>query len=53
MRAASYEIMEDGVYYGAIPACPGTWATGLSLEACREELAEVLEDWVLLGIRSR
>lgn len=53
MRAARYEIMEDGEFYGTIPLCPGTWATGATLEACRDELAEVLEDWVLLGVRAR
>jgi predicted RNase H-like HicB family nuclease len=51
MQAAHYEILEDKVgFYGSIPAAAGVWATGSTLEECREELLEVLEEWVLLGI---
>ncbi len=38
-------------FVGEIPECPGVWATGSTIEECRRTLAEVLEDWVLLGIR--
>jgi len=49
MRRASYEILpDDRSYYGA--DAPGVYATGVTLEACREELREVLEGWVLLSI---
>lgn len=52
MRLARYEMMEDqGPFYGHIPECPGVWATAKTLEDCREELQEVLEDWVALGLR--
>jgi predicted RNase H-like HicB family nuclease len=51
MRKAKYEILpDDGTYYGEIPDCNGVWANAESLEACREELQEVLEEWLLLGI---
>lgn len=51
MRRAHYEFLpDDKEYYGEIPQMPGVYATGASLEACREELAEVLEDWVLFRI---
>ena len=51
MRRAQYEILpEDGTYYGRIPGLDGVWANARNLEACREELAEVLEDWILLGL---
>jgi len=29
----------------------GGWAEGDTLEACRDELQEVLEDWIILGLR--
>jgi len=49
MRKAKYEVLaEDGTYYGKIPGFEGVWANTSSLEACREELAEVLEEWVRL-----
>jgi len=51
MRHARYEILpEDGGYYGEIPELPGVWANSDALEACREELREVLEDWIALGL---
>lgn len=51
MRRAEYEILpEDERYYGRLPGLDGVWANAATLEACREELAEVLEEWVLLGL---
>jgi len=51
MDRASYEKLNTGEYYGEIPLCPGVWATGRTLEKCRRELKEVLEDWLLLKLR--
>ena len=52
MGRARYEILPDsGAYYGSIPGFQGVWADALTLEACREELQEVLEDWILLALR--
>jgi predicted RNase H-like HicB family nuclease len=51
MRRATYEILpEDKSYYGEIPELPGVYAHAGTLEACREELREVVEDWILLGV---
>jgi predicted RNase H-like HicB family nuclease len=51
MHQAKYELLEDGEgFYGHIPACPGVWSNAQTLEICREELQEVLEDWLLIGI---
>ncbi len=51
LERAHYEILpEDGSYYGEIPECPGVYANAATLEACRNELEEVLEEWVLLRI---
>ncbi|MBI2867149.1 MAG: type II toxin-antitoxin system HicB family antitoxin [Chloroflexi bacterium] len=51
MRRATYEILpEERSYYGEIPDAPGVYATGATLEACRDELREVLEGWVLLSV---
>ena len=51
MGKARYEILDDGTYYGEIPPCRGVWATAKTLEACRQELQEVLEEWILLKIK--
>ncbi len=51
MKAARYEILpDDKSYYGEIPGFPGVYANAPTLEECRRELKEVLEDWILLGI---
>lgn len=51
LRRARYEILaDDGSYYGAIPECPGVYANAETLEDCREELREVLDEWILLRV---
>jgi len=51
MRHAHYEILsDDGSFYGEIPECNGVYANAVSLEACRDELEEVLEEWVLFRV---
>ena len=51
LRHARYEILpDDGTYYGEIPECNGVYANAATLEACREELREVLEEWVLFRV---
>jgi predicted RNase H-like HicB family nuclease len=51
LRRARYEVLEDEAsFYGEIPDCQGVYATAVTLEGCREELAEVLEEWVLLRV---
>ena len=51
MEHATYEITEDGRYFGSIPATPGVWSEAVSLEKCREELREVLEEWIVLALK--
>ncbi len=46
MARAHYEILPDDTYYGEIPDCQGVWAAAPTLDGCRAELQEVLEDWV-------
>ncbi len=49
---AHFELLDDGSYYGEVVALPGVWADGDTLEQCRQQLQEVLEDWVVLTLRS-
>ena len=51
LKNASYKILKDGSYFGAILGLKGVWANANDLERCREELREVLEDWLLLKVR--
>jgi len=51
MRRAKYEILsDDGSFYGEIDGFDGVFANADTLEACREELKEVLEEWVLFRV---
>jgi len=52
MHRATYKMYpEDGTFWGEIPGLQGVWANRETLEACRDELEEVLEDWILIGVR--
>ena len=49
LRKAHYEILpDDGSFYGEIEGFQGVYANASTLEACRDELEEVLEAWVTL-----
>ncbi|MCD4695068.1 MAG: type II toxin-antitoxin system HicB family antitoxin [Bacteroidales bacterium] len=51
LKHAKYEILEeDGSFYGEIPECNGVYAQSDSLEDCRAEIEEVLEEWILFRI---
>ena len=51
LRHAKYEILaDDGSYYGEIHECNGVYANARTLEECRDQLAEVLEEWVLFRV---
>ena len=51
MSRAHYELLGEGErFYGEIPGFQGVLAQGETLEACREELASTLEDWLLFRI---
>jgi len=51
LRKAEYKKLEDGSWFAEIPGFQGVWAKGTSMESCRDELREVLEEWLLLKIR--
>ncbi len=51
LKKARYEILtDDSSFYGEIPGFSGVYANADTLEECRNELREVLEDWILLSI---
>jgi len=51
IEKARYKKIDDGSWFGEIPAFNGVWANADSIEECRKELIEVLEEWLLLKIR--
>ena len=51
MKKAKYEILsDDKSYYGEIPGFEGVYSNAKTLEECREELEEVLEEWIFFKI---
>jgi predicted RNase H-like HicB family nuclease len=51
MDMANYELLpDDGTCYGEIAGFAGVYASADTLEACREELEEVLDEWILLRV---
>ncbi len=51
LHHARYEISDDdSSFYGEIPMCNGVYANAATLEDCREQFEEVLEEWVLFRV---
>jgi predicted RNase H-like HicB family nuclease len=51
LRRATFHQLEDGSFVGEIPGFDGVWSQGQTLEEARAELPEVLEGWIVLGLR--
>ncbi|MBI4617600.1 MAG: type II toxin-antitoxin system HicB family antitoxin [Planctomycetes bacterium] len=50
LRRAKYEILEDGSVCAMVPGLRGVIAHADTVEACRAQLAEVVEEWVLVRV---
>lgn len=51
LNGAKYKHLKDGTWYGQIKGFRGVWANASNIERCRQELIEVLEEWLFLKIR--
>ena len=47
---AQYRLLDDGSFAATVRGLRGLIATGVTLEACRDELSEVVEEWVLVRV---
>lgn len=51
LARATYDVIQDEEpFYGEVQELKGVWATGRTLEACRRNLAEAIEGWVLIRL---
>jgi len=50
LERAQYRLVEDGTFAATVRGLRGVIATGATLEACRRELAAVVEEWVLIRV---
>jgi len=51
LERAEYKKLEDKTWFVEVPGFQGVWANGETVEECRKELSEVLEEWLLLKIK--
>jgi predicted RNase H-like HicB family nuclease len=51
LAEARYKILDDGTWFAEIPGFEGVWANGKTVEECRKELIEVLEEWFVLKLK--
>ena len=52
LNKAKYELIDDGKkFYAEIKELRGVWATGDTLEECRQNLVNTLEGWLILRLR--
>ena len=51
LERAEYKKLEDKTWFAEVPGFQGVWANGETVEECRKELSEVLEEWLLLKIK--
>lgn len=51
LENAKYEIIDDEEpYYGEVPGLDGVWSSGNSLEECRKNLEEVIDEWIIVRL---
>ena len=51
VKKAEYKRLGDNSWFSEIPGFKGVWANAKSIEDCRREMLEVLEEWILLKTR--
>ena len=52
LNKAQYEMIDGGQkFYAEIKDLRGVWATGKTLEGCRNNLAETIEGWLILRLK--
>ena len=50
LARARYERLEDGTFCGTVTGLRGVMALGRNIERCRKQLAEVVEEWILVRV---
>lgn len=49
LEHAKYEIIDDEEpYFGEVSELQGVWASGKTLEECRKNLEEVIDEWIII-----
>ena len=51
IEKAEYKRLDDGTWFAEIPGIEGVWSNEKTIEASRNELVTVLEEWIVLKLR--
>lgn len=51
LKQTQYKQLEDKSWFAEIEGFEGVWGNGDTVEECRTDLLEVLEEWILLKLR--
>jgi predicted RNase H-like HicB family nuclease len=52
LEKAEYEVIDNPEpFYAHVPSLVGVWATGKTVEDCRKELIEVIEEWIVAKLQ--
>ena len=51
LEKTEYKKLVDGTWFAEIPGFEGVWTNGRTVEECRRELVEVLEEWLVFKLR--
>lgn len=51
LEKAEYKRLDDGTWFAEVTGFEGVWANKETVEECRKELSEVLEEWLILKLR--
>lgn len=50
LHRARYDVVDGGLFCATVTGLPGVIATGKTLEACRDQLVDVIEAWLLVRV---
>ncbi len=50
LHRAPCRIVDNGLFCGTVAGLPGVIATGKTLEICRDQLVELIEEWLLVRV---
>lgn len=51
LNNSKYKLLDDETWFAEVPGFEGVWANSNTVENCRLELIEVLEEWLILKLK--
>ena len=53
LERARYEQLENGGFCATVRGLRGVISTGRNVEDCRDQLAQIVEEWILVRVASQ